>query len=172
MLTLVERARIYATAAHAGKGQRRRYTGEPYIVHPTAVVELLMQYTEPTDVEMAAGYLHDVIEDTDVLPHELAEEFGEEVVNLVLWLSDTTTPADGNRAKRQGIERDRLAGGPVSVQTIKVADLMDNTKSIVKHDPAFAKVYLQEKAELLAVLTEAHPRILAAAREQLAALTA
>jgi hypothetical protein len=50
------------------------------------------------------------------------------------------------------------------VQTIKCADIISNTSSIVMHDPAFARVYLEEKRLLLERLTEADPRLLALAR--------
>lgn len=55
------------------------------------------------------------------------------------------------------------------VQTIKVADLISNTSSIVRHDPKFAVVYLDEARQLLDVLTRADPRLLAMAREQIGA---
>jgi len=51
------------------------------------------------------------------------------------------------------------------VQTIKVADLISNTGSIVEHDPKFAVTYLEEKRLLLDVLTNADPRLLSIARE-------
>lgn len=51
------------------------------------------------------------------------------------------------------MDRQRLAESSREVQTIKVADLIDNTPSIVQHDPDFARVYLREKRDLLNVLT-------------------
>lgn len=51
------------------------------------------------------------------------------------------------------MDRQRLADSSREVQTIKVADLIDNTPSIVQHDPDFARVYLREKRDLLNVLT-------------------
>ena len=51
------------------------------------------------------------------------------------------------------MDRQRLADSSREVQTIKVADLIDNTPSIVEHDPDFARVYLREKRDLLNVLT-------------------
>ena len=60
-------------------------------------------------------------------------------------------------------------GRPQIFQTIKVADLISNTSSIVRHDPKFAVVYLDEARQLLDVLTRADPRLLAMAREQIGA---
>jgi hypothetical protein len=73
----------------------------------------------------------------------------------------------GNRAERKVREKDRLAKISADAQTIKVADLIDNTKSIVERDPGFAKVYLKEKAAVLAVMTKADPRLLAKAKEKI-----
>ena len=64
------------------------------------------------------------------------------------------------------MSRDRLGNAPGWVQTIKCADLISNTSSIVMHDPKFAAVYLEEKRLLLARLTYADQRLLALARMQ------
>ena len=78
------------------------------------------------------------------------------VVGGVMDLSDMET---GNRAARKAASRARLAAAPSWVQTIKCADLISNTSSIVRHDPEFAKVYLEEKRLLLDVLTKADPQL-------------
>ena len=104
------------------------------------------------------------MEDQGLLPEELAQ-FGLEVVAGVMYLTDTET---GNRAERKAAGRVRLAAAPGWVQTIKVADMISNTSSIVEHDPTFAKVYLEEKRLLLDVLTKADPRLVAMARDSTA----
>lgn len=55
---------------------------------------------------------------------------------------------------RKAIDREHTAKASPAAKTIKLADLIDNTRSIVKYDPSFAEVYLREKAELLKVLTD------------------
>src|SRR6266403_537557 len=69
----------FATAAHSG--QKRR-SGDPYITHPVAVAEYLMELRVDPDTVIAA-LLHDTIEDTDVTPAEIASNFGPEVARLV-----------------------------------------------------------------------------------------
>jgi hypothetical protein len=64
------------------------------------------------------------------------------------------------------LDRQHSAAAPAAAQTIKVADLISNTRSIVAHDPGFAKVYLEEKRMLLEVLTKADPTLLNKAKEQ------
>lgn len=146
-------AREFAEAAHASIDQRRKYTGEPYIAHPAAVVELVRSVPH-TDEMIAAAWLHDTVEDTPVTLADVEREFGAEVAALVEQLTDVSRPEDGNRKKRKAIDREHTAKASVQAKTIKLADLIDNTRSIVEHDQDFAKVYLVEKAALLEVLGE------------------
>lgn len=85
-IPLVERAILFATAAHAAVGQRRKYTGEPYIVHPLEVMALLRKHaTRPvTDEMLAAAACHDVVEDTGVTIELIREVFGERVTPACL----------------------------------------------------------------------------------------
>lgn len=64
-MNLVERADAFAAAAHASIDQRRKYGGEPYIVHPREVRELLLKHSSQTVTpeQEAAALLHDVVED-------------------------------------------------------------------------------------------------------------
>jgi (p)ppGpp synthase/HD superfamily hydrolase len=165
MMNTVERAKVFATAAHAAVGQTRKYTGEPYVVHPMEVASLV-ESVGGTEAMVAAALLHDVLEDTGVTVDVLEELFGSEVADLVLWLTDVSKPDDGNRSTRKALDRQHSAAAPAAAQTVKVADLISNTRSIVAHDPGFAKVYLEEKRLLLEVLTRADPTLLTMAREQ------
>ena len=165
MTNIVERARVFATAAHAAVGQTRKYTGEPYVVHPIEVSELVAS-VNGTEAMVAAALLHDVLEDTEVTVDLLEEQFGSKVADLVLWLTDISRPKDGNRSARKALDRQHSAAAPAAAQTIKVADLISNTRSIIAHDPGFAKVSLEEKRLLLDVLTRADPTLLTIAREQ------
>jgi len=165
MMSVINKARVFATAAHAAVGQTRKYTGEPYVIHPIEVSELVAS-AGGTDAMVAAALLHDVLEDTKVTFDVLEAEFGSEVAELVLWLTDVSKPEDGNRSTRKALDRQHSAAAPAEAQTIKVADLISNTRSIVAHDPNFAKVYLEEKRMLLEVLTKADPTLLNQAKEQ------
>lgn len=164
MTDIVERARVFATAAHAAVRQLRKYTNEPYIVHPTEVVAIVS--TVPHTAEMlAAAWLHDVVEDTGVTNEDISREFGPQVAELVGWLTDTSTPEDGNRSARKAIDRAHSALAPAEAQTVKLADLISNSRSIVQYDPKFAVTYLEEKRQLLAVMTRGDPTLMAEARK-------
>ena len=147
------RAKAFATAAHAAVKQRRKYTGAPYIVHPAAVVEIVRSVPHTPEM-IAAAWLHDVVEDTGVTLDDIKSEFGPAVAELVFWLTDKSKPEDGNRAVRKAIDRAHSASAPPDAQTIKLADLIENTFTINAYDPDFAKVYLVEKKALLEVMTK------------------
>ena len=153
-MTIVEKARIFATAAHAAVAQLRKYTNEPYIVHPAEVFSIVSTVDGATAEMLAAAWLHDVVEDTGVTIEVIKEMFGEEVAELVGWLTDVSRPEQGNRATRKAIDRAHTAMAPAEAQTIKLADLISNCTSIVEHDATFAKTYLEEKRLLLEVLTK------------------
>jgi len=150
--------------------QVRKYTGNPYVDHLAEVAGIVstvaIESMEMQATMIATAWLHDCVEDQDVTGAELARKFGPTVQAGVLALSDLEC---GSRAERKAASRARLARAPWWVQTIKCADLISNTSSIVKHDPKFAAVYLEEKRLLLDVLTNADQRLLEMARYQVRA---
>lgn len=161
--TLIDDAVVFAARAH--HGQRRKYTNLPYIGHCLEVMELVAS-VEHTEEMLAAAVLHDTVEDTSVCEAEIAVTFGEDVAHMVVLLSDRE---EGNRATRKRLATERLGAAPGEVQTIKLADLISNTRSIVARDPDFAVVYLREKRDLLAVLTNGDAALYAQAVEVLGA---
>jgi len=161
---MLDRVLEFATAAHGD--QKRKYTGEPYIVHPIAVAEIVKTVPH-TDEMVAAALLHDVVEDTHVTIDQIQDNFGDKVAELVGWLTDISRPEDGNRRTRKALDRIHSANAPADAQTIKLADLIDNTLSIEKYDPGFYKVYKEEKIELLKVLTKGDPSLLLRAQQQI-----
>lgn len=150
-MNIVEKALEFATEAH--EGQVRKYTGEPYINHPIDVAQIVSSVPHTKEM-LCAALLHDVIEDCGVTYDEIEEQFGEEIALMVNWLSDRSKPCDGNRAYRKEIDRVWISVADPKAKTIKLADLISNSKSILQHDKEFAKVYLKEKELLLEVLEE------------------
>ena len=163
-MEMVERARVFATAAHAAVGQVRKYTFEPNIVHP-AEVAMIVAEAGGSEAMVAAAWLHDTVEDTGVTNEVIRAEFGAEVAELVGWLTDVSRPEHGNRAHRKALDRAHSAMAPAEAQTVKLADLIANTRSIVEHDVAFAKTYLEEKRLLLEVMTKGDATLMAEARK-------
>jgi (p)ppGpp synthase/HD superfamily hydrolase len=169
MKDIVEHARIFATAAHAAVSQVRKYSFEPYINHPAAVVDTLRGIGAPDHV-LAAAWLHDVVEDTGVPLALIHKEFGPGVAYLVGGMTDISTPEMGNRAERKALDRAHTAAQCADCKTIKLADLIDNTASIVERDPKFATVYLAEKALLLGVLKDGNRELWDRAAHQAGAI--
>ena len=160
-MSLIERARVFCIAAHEAVGQRRKYSDKPYWHHPEHVVGLLQKFsTQPVSEEMiAAGYLHDVVEDTHVNLETIRDLFGNTVYHLVENLTDISRPEDGNRRVRKAKDLEHTRQASQEAKTVKCADLISNASSIVDNDPGFAVVWLREKEALLEVLADADPGV-------------
>ena len=149
----IKKAIEFAKNAHSG--QVRKYTGEPYVSHPIAVSKYLkLWHGESTDEMICAAILHDTVEDTDVTNFDIFTAFGSEVATLVKWLTDISCPEDGNRAARKLKDRLHTRDAPFEAQLIKCADLIHNSKSIIRYDQSFAKVYLKEKRLTLDLMSD------------------
>ncbi|WP_192457770.1 HD domain-containing protein [Musicola keenii] len=165
-MKLIERARTFATEAHAACGQIRKYTGEPYIIHPASVVTLLMQI-DPTPEMIAAAWLHDTVEDTDVTLAQVTALFGEQVGRYVEMLTDVRTrKSGGERIHRKNANLLHSAAACPEAQSIKLCDLIDNSRNIFDHDPIFARPYMVEMRRLLYVLRRGDPRLYGIASQQ------
>lgn len=153
MQQLVFEAMKFAREAH--KGQKRKYTAEPYFGHLSEVAGLAGSVTDDPET-LATAWLHDTVEDQNVDTRILAQRFGEKVAAAVVALSDVEK---GSRAEREAASRRSLHAADDWVQTIKVADIISNTSAIASHDPANAPEYVGEKRAMLEVLDKADPRL-------------
>ena len=151
MISAAQSAFIFATAAHAAVGQRRKYTDQPYIVHPARVATTVAKFGG-TDDMIAAAYLHDVVEDTGVSIVDIQNMFGTDVALIVDGLTDVSKPEDGNRAERKAMDRDHSAAATYEAQFVKCADIIDNAHDIGDNDPSFNLVYRKEMLLLIEVL--------------------
>lgn len=143
----------------------RRYTGEPYLVHLMQVAQTVGR-VDTSDFAVCAALLHDTLEDTELTYQDIVAKLGFAVGDMVMELTTRAVP-DEKRSGRMLRERMRLADASPTVQTIKLADMLDNMPTIIKYDSKFAKVYMAEKAELLAVLTLGKEELRAAAQKTL-----
>ena len=158
---LIQAAAALAGYAHGTVNQKRKYTNEPYIVHPMEVAEIVASVTNDSEM-IAAAWLHDVVEDTPfdldhvgdwMMDYGKASAIGAwKVGQYVYELTEQSKPEDGNRAARKRIDREFLAKSTPEAATIKLADLISNTSTICEYDPGFARVYMREKRDLLEVL--------------------
>lgn len=145
--------------------QIRKYTGEPYWHHLEEVAEIVSLVYPDNQVVQSVAWLHDTLEDTQTTYYELVNLFGARVAEGVAYLTDATPHSEGNRAYRKQKYKELLAScQDPTIHTIKVADLISNTSTIVLHDAEFAETYLKEKQDLLDSLTLADTRLIKIAR--------
>lgn len=142
----------FARQAHGE--QKRKYTNEPYIEHPKRVAEIV-KGVKHTEAMICAAYLHDVVEDTPVTHQEIEQRFGREVAHLVHELTDEYMKEAYpglNRKARKKREVERQAKMSPQAKTIKLADVIDNTRDIIKNDKDFAVKYIPEMEALVEAL--------------------
>ena len=138
--------------------QVRKYSGYRYVTHCERVACLTAMACPNPDV-VAAAWLHDILEDTSCPRSVIVHHCGTRTLEFVLEVTDVSRPEDGNRATRKGLDRDHLAKASAGGQTIKLADLIDNTMNIAFFDPDFSRTYLAEKRNALEVLTDGSPAL-------------
>ena len=138
-LELIQKAYVFAAAAHAGQ---TRLSGEPYLSHPLAVADTLadMGFDEPT---VAAGLLHDTVEDTSVTIDDIAENFGDEVADIVDGVTKISKIVFENKeeAQAENIRKMILAmSHDMRVIMVKLADRLHNMRTL-----DFQKAYKQKR---------------------------
>ena len=148
-LQFIERAYLFAKEKHTGQ---YRKTGEDYIIHPLNVAMILT--TIYADYEtIAAGFLHDVLEDCDCTPEEMEEKFGAEVTKLVQGVTklskihfstENDYLIDYYKKIIVGMSED------VRVIIIKLADRLHNMRTLWATPPDRQKVKAKEALEILA----------------------
>ena len=115
-------------AARRHNGMTRKGRGEePYINHLAEVANLLAAATDGADAELvAAGWLHDTIEDTETTPAELAQKFSGRVASLVVEVTDDMTLPKSERRLRQVVDAPHKTP---DARLIKIADKISNIRA-------------------------------------------
>lgn len=148
----------YATEKHAGQ---KRKSGEPYINHPLAVVEILIEWGMDIDT-VVAGVLHDTVEDTDATLDELESLFGRDVAFLVDGVTKVSQARAGMRSLDSYLPhtKDNLTklmiavGEDVRVIIIKLADRLHNMRTLQFMSPEKQKKIARETIEVFAPLAD------------------
>lgn len=135
-ITLLRKA--YALARTAHEGQFRK-GGEPYIMHPVAVATIIAEDFMMDANSVAAGFLHDVVEDTDTTIDDIRREFGDDVAFLVQVVTKPKSHAPGqaNLAKQENNFRQLLDSMRRDIRAvlIKLADRLHNMRSLGSMQP-------------------------------------
>lgn len=131
-IRLVSEAAEFAARRHGGM-QRKGRGSEPYINHLAEVANLLSLATAGGDAELvAAGWLHDTIEDTGTTQDELAQRFGPHVANLVAEVTDDMRLSRSQRRAKQIAD---APGKSAGARLIKIADKISNIRARIVPDP-------------------------------------
>lgn len=162
-IELIRRAYRVAETAHDGQ---KRASGEPYIKHCLAVAMILSEFGAPIPA-LAAGLLHDTVEDTDITLNDLRRDFGDEVATLVDGVtkltqlprvSHSSDKEHEERASKGELAKETLRktflamGDDVRVVVIKLADRLHNMRTLSHLPPDKQKRIAQETLEIFAPL--------------------
>ncbi len=131
-IRLVSEAADLAARRHNGMARKGR-GNEPYINHLAEVASMLARVTDGADAELvAAGWLHDTIEDTGTTRAELAQKFGERVAALVVEVTDDMSLAKTERRRKQIADAPHKSSG---ARLIKIADKISNIRARIHSAP-------------------------------------
>lgn len=149
-LDIIDRAYIFSAKVHDGQV---RLSGEPYLYHPLAVAGILADMKLDV-VSVAAGLLHDVIEDTHATLEEINEMFGKETTHIVSGVTKLSVlPFDSSSQARQAesIRKMILAmADDIRVILIKLADRLHNMRTLRFHSEAKRKKIAKETLDIYA----------------------
>ncbi len=154
MTCLILRAAQFAEQAH--RGQKRDFTGGPYIDHPARVAMRVAMRPDATEEMVAAAFLHDVVEDTETTHETIERLFGPRVRTYVQYLTNPSKERpDLRRAERKEMDRNWLKTAPPEVQVIKMLDRVDNLNEMVGAKEDFKRLYSSESLLLADVIGNA-----------------
>src|SRR3989338_6166152 len=148
----IEKAYEYSKKAHEG---RKRYSGEPYFVHPAATAQILAEYNMDATT-IAAGLLHDAIEDGCISREELEKEFGKELLFIVDGVTKLGTHKyRGAERHAESLRRLLVAtASDIRVLIVKLADRFHNMQTLEHVPEAKRKRIALETLEIYAPIAD------------------
>ncbi|MCF0238668.1 MAG: bifunctional (p)ppGpp synthetase/guanosine-3',5'-bis(diphosphate) 3'-pyrophosphohydrolase [Sphaerochaetaceae bacterium] len=149
----IQHAADYANSKHQ---DQKRKSGEPYIIHPIAVAETLIQLNMDADT-VCAGLLHDVVEDTDATDDDIKELFGKNVMELVQGVTKIANIKNLSKsaAEAETIRKIFIAMSKnMTVIIIKLSDKLHNMRTLQYMNPVRAKEIANECLEIYAPLAD------------------
>ncbi len=148
-LDIIDRAYIFSARTHDGQ---IRLSGEPYLSHPLEVAGILAEMNlDP--VSIAAGLLHDVVEDTHATPDEIEQTFGREVLHIVAGVTKLSKLSFGSSLARQAesLRKMLLAmADDIRVILIKLADRLHNMRTLEFHKEGKRRQIARETLDIYA----------------------
>lgn len=158
--------KAFAFAAEKHRDQRRKDAkASPYINHPIALADVLVNEGGVTEVEvLCAALLHDTIEDTETTPEELEQAFGPRIAAIVLEVTDNKML---KRVTRKRMQVEHAARASRQAQLVKLADKICNLRDVADRPPAKwdlqrRQEYFEWAKQVIDGLRGAHPGLEAA----------
>ena len=152
-----------AFAAHKHRDQRRKDAeASPYINHPIALADVLVNEGGVADVEvLCAALLHDTVEDTDTTPGELEKVFGARIARIVAEVTDDTRLP---KAERKRLQVEHAGALSPEAKLVKLADKICNLRDVLQRRPAHwglerRREYFEWAKDVVDGLRGAHPRL-------------
>ncbi len=151
-IALVEKAYALSEKAHAGQV---RYSGEPYFIHPAATAKILAEYGMDA-ITIAAGLLHDVVEDAMVSREEIEKEFGDELLFIVDGVTKLGTHKyRGAERHAESLRRLLVAtSSDIRVLIVKLADRYHNMQTLAHVPPHKQRRIALETLEIYAPIAD------------------
>ncbi|MFO7726773.1 MAG: bifunctional (p)ppGpp synthetase/guanosine-3',5'-bis(diphosphate) 3'-pyrophosphohydrolase [Desulfonatronovibrio sp.] len=150
-LAIVQKAYVFSAAAHAGQ---IRLSGEPYLFHPLEVANILTEMRLDAST-VAAGLLHDTVEDTKTTLEEINEQFGDDVTKIVNGVTKISKMSFESKeeAQAENIRKMILAmADDIRVIMVKLADRLHNMQTLEYQKPIKQKMVAQETMDIYAPL--------------------
>lgn len=154
---MILRAAALAKKSHGE--QKRKYTGRPYVEHPGRVAMQLCLLGEPVE-SVCAGWLHDVLEDTDCSKDEILEATNARVLQLVEELTNPSKQYPTlRREDRKKMDREHLMKVSFEAKIIKMVDRIDNLREMGDAPADFRRLYAGESVKLANAIGDVHPEL-------------
>lgn len=150
-LALIKKAYIYSASAHAGQV---RLSGEPYLSHPLEVANILADLCKDSHI-IAAGLLHDTVEDTNTELADIRENFGEDVAEIVDGVTKVGKVEFSSREEAQAENMRKMflaMGKDLRVILVKLADRLHNMRTLEFQHPYKQKMIAQETLDIYSPL--------------------
>jgi GTP pyrophosphokinase len=150
-LALIQKAYVYSATVHSGQV---RLSGEPYLSHPLEVCNILVDMRLDADT-IAAGLLHDAVEDSGVSVQELAEQFNTDVAAIVDGVTKIgkVTFNSKEEAQAENIRKMILAmAKDIRVILVKLADRLHNMRTLEHQSPIKQRLIAQETMDIYSPL--------------------
>ena len=133
-LAIILDAAVFAAEKHQGDVRKNKQRS-PYITHPLLVAQVIAQIGEIQETAiLAAAILHDTIEDTDTTREEIRERFGEDILSIVLEVTDDKTLPKMVRKRHQVAH---AAGLSYEAKIVKLGDKLINCRDILNDPPDY-----------------------------------